>query len=282
MSLPLAPPLVSVGKAGSNTNGKPKATSMTRASQASAKKRKVVSTKHGNADSIGSKKKQKPLQVRITKRASCKLCIYRGIQCSRDGSPCTTCVEHYVNKISKKGSIRHEKGTEMAKANCRYNYSCESEQQRSSPIDEGVENDEVEERDMKMATAYQAAGGERVVTPDTCKDIENADELFLTRPSDGNNPTDVTEIEFGQLEILMEQFCHVPFIAEFRQPVAILHPEVSPLFLLERGTIFNMMNKNTMKPSDSAGTLTKAIFHELTYQKPFRFLYKLYFNIQAH
>jgi hypothetical protein len=37
----------------------------------------------------------------------------------------------------------------------------------------------------------------------------------------------ITEIEYGKLEALMEQFCRVPLLAEFSRPVALLHPEVS-------------------------------------------------------
>ena len=37
----------------------------------------------------------------------------------------------------------------------------------------------------------------------------------------------ITEIEYGRLESLMEQFCRVPLLAEFSRPVSLLHPEVS-------------------------------------------------------
>jgi hypothetical protein len=49
---------------------------------------------------------------------------------------------------------------------------------------------------------------------------------------DGSFPTmddtmdPVTDVEYENLEKLMEQFCRVPLLAEFSRPLAVLHPEV--------------------------------------------------------
>ena len=48
-----------------------------------------------------------------------------------------------------------------------------------------------------------------------------------------NDPADaITEVEYENLDKLMEHFSRVPLLAEFSQPVAVLHPEVCFLFFL--------------------------------------------------
>lgn len=37
----------------------------------------------------------------------------------------------------------------------------------------------------------------------------------------------ISDVEYENLETLMEQFCRVPLLSEFSRPVALLHPEVS-------------------------------------------------------
>jgi len=91
---------------------------------------------------------------------------------------------------------------------------------------------------MNTATGFQAESGVRSVSPDICKEIKNADKLWNKTSRDNNKievaGTAVTEIEYGQLEILTEQFCRVPLVVEFRKPVIVLHPEVSLLFIMGR------------------------------------------------
>ncbi|VEU41210.1 unnamed protein product [Pseudo-nitzschia multistriata] len=42
-----------------------------------------------------------------------------------------------------------------------------------------------------------------------------------------DDPVDpITEVQYGKLEVLMEQFCRVPLLSEFSRPVSLLHPEL--------------------------------------------------------
>jgi hypothetical protein len=52
--------------------------------------------------------------------------------------------------------------------------------------------------------------------------LEGTGSNLLSRPVDP-----VSEVEWENLDALMNQFCRVPLLAEFSRPVSLLHPEVS-------------------------------------------------------
>jgi len=41
---------------------------------------------------------------------------------------------------------------------------------------------------------------------------------------------EVTDAEYANLDLLMEQFCKVPLLAEFSRPISLLHPELIPIY----------------------------------------------------
>lgn len=47
----------------------------------------------------------------------------------------------------------------------------------------------------------------------------------------GEKVKPITSDEYSNLDVLMQQFCKVPLLAEFSRPVALLHPEVSTCIL---------------------------------------------------
>eukprot|EP00979_Chaetoceros_neogracilis_P011913 scaffold3045_cov271-Chaetoceros_neogracile.AAC.8 len=41
---------------------------------------------------------------------------------------------------------------------------------------------------------------------------------------------EITDAEYANLDLLMEQFCKVPLLAEFSRPISLLHPELIPIY----------------------------------------------------
>lgn len=70
-------------------------------------------------------------------------------------------------------------------------------------------------------------------TPTTKTPKKKANETILntgTQPVIHESVPDITELEYRNLDLLMEQFCKVPLLAEFSRPISLLHPELVPIY----------------------------------------------------
>ncbi|GFH55120.1 hypothetical protein CTEN210_11596 [Chaetoceros tenuissimus] len=70
-------------------------------------------------------------------------------------------------------------------------------------------------------------------TPTTKTPKKKAAETILntgTQPVIHESVPDITEAEYKNLDLLMEQFCKVPLLAEFSRPISLLHPELVPIY----------------------------------------------------
>jgi len=51
-----------------------------------------------------------------------------------------------------------------------------------------------------------------------------------TQPYLSEQVPSITDAEYANLDLLMEQFCKVPLLAEFSRPISLLHPELVPIY----------------------------------------------------
>jgi hypothetical protein len=84
----------------------------------------------------------------------------------------------------------------------------------------------------KKATPSSSAKRTTKKTPSkrTPKKTEVPQLIFGSLPALRETVPEITEDEYVNLDLLMDQFCKVPLLAEFSRPVSLLHPELTPLY----------------------------------------------------